>query len=174
MFIFEHEQLKIFHKIIIMHSKYIFAKKIKQINRESFSLIWLMAIHKEQFVVLKWCFLCTSDLNCVYSFVFLHEQVSPPDSSRPKYLNAVCMYCCTGLKSAILCRWCRVEWSGIDLVIGSCYNYDIFAASQCCPERRQVCTNKFLNNLFQTQLFMFSYKRVSRKIKVLVNNSCLI
>ncbi|CAL8116741.1 unnamed protein product [Orchesella dallaii] len=65
-------------------------------------------------------------------------RVSTPDS-HPKFLNAVCMYCCTGLKSALCCRWCRVEWSGIDLVIGSCYNYDIFAATICCTERRQCC-----------------------------------
>lgn len=80
-------------------------------------------------------FICFGFYKFGFSFFI---QVSGNGPSPPKYLNAVCMFCCTGMKSAIVCRCCRGEWSGIDLVLGSCYNYDIFAASQCCPERRQV------------------------------------
>jgi len=50
-------------------------------------------------------------------------------------LNAVCMRCMEGKRSALVCKACRTQWTGASLVIGTMYSYDIFAAVPCCAAR---------------------------------------
>lgn len=54
---------------------------------------------------------------------------------RVQYLSAVCMGCLEGWQSILFCRCCGHRWDGSDLVLGTCYTYDIFAATPCCQER---------------------------------------
>lgn len=59
---------------------------------------------------------------------------------RVQYLNAVCMSCLEGWNTNLRCRYCQNRWNGSDLILGSMYSYDIFAATPCCPERLK-CNN---------------------------------
>jgi headcase protein len=51
------------------------------------------------------------------------------------HLNAICMRCLEGKNATLICRACRIPWSGASLVIGTMYAYDIFAAVPCCAGR---------------------------------------
>ncbi|ESN90839.1 hypothetical protein HELRODRAFT_116498 [Helobdella robusta] len=54
---------------------------------------------------------------------------------QQQYLNAVCIGCMNAKTRKIVCKFCRKEWKGNSLVIGSMYNYDIFGAMSCCSQR---------------------------------------
>ncbi|XP_062511141.1 headcase protein homolog [Corticium candelabrum] len=59
--------------------------------------------------------------------------------SQTQLLAAVCIYCLLGHNS-ITCKACSKTWDGSSHQLGSCYSYDIFAASPCCPARL-ACNN---------------------------------
>lgn len=63
---------------------------------------------------------------------------------RPLYLTCVCMACLDGTSTnrVINCRFCGEIWDGSNLVLGTMYSYDIFAAMPCCAERLK-CNNCF-------------------------------
>jgi len=53
------------------------------------------------------------------------------------YLSAVCMGCLEGWTARLQCRNgnCSKVWDGSQLILGTMYSYDIFAAVPCCPDR---------------------------------------
>lgn len=53
---------------------------------------------------------------------------------RLQFLNAVCLGCLEGRNEA-KCTACKRAWDGRNLVVGSMYTYDIFAAVPCCQKR---------------------------------------
>ncbi|XP_076466581.1 headcase protein homolog [Babylonia areolata] len=53
---------------------------------------------------------------------------------RLQFLNAACLSCLEGHNS-IRCVACKRPWDGCNLVVGSMYTYDIFAATPCCQKR---------------------------------------
>ena len=53
---------------------------------------------------------------------------------RLQFLNAACLACLEG-RNDIKCVACKRPWDGRNLVIGSMYTYDIFAAAPCCQKR---------------------------------------
>ena len=59
---------------------------------------------------------------------------------RPSFLSAVCMACLEGWTSRLQCRNtnCAKVWDGSQLILGTMYSYDIFAAVPCCAERLKV------------------------------------
>jgi len=59
------------------------------------------------------------------------------NTKEKMYLNAVCMGCLEGWNCSLRCRGCQGRWNGSHLILGTMYSYDIFAASSCCPFRRQ-------------------------------------
>lgn len=59
---------------------------------------------------------------------------------RSSFLSAVCMGCLEGWTASLLCRFCLQPWDGSQLILGTMYSYDIFAAVPCCAERLK-CTN---------------------------------
>ena len=59
--------------------------------------------------------------------------------SQSHLLEAVCIYCLLG-HSSITCKTCSKTWDGSSHQLGSCYSYDIFAASPCCSARL-ACNN---------------------------------
>lgn len=59
---------------------------------------------------------------------------------RQLYMNAVCFRCMIGRKRTLQCKFCKKQWSGSTLVIGTMYSYDIFAAMPCCAARL-TCSN---------------------------------
>ncbi|XP_075148896.1 hdc homolog, cell cycle regulator [Haematobia irritans] len=63
---------------------------------------------------------------------------------RSLYLTCVCMRCLDGTSTHrnISCRFCGDKWDGSNLVLGTMYAYDIFAAMPCCAERLK-CNNCF-------------------------------
>ncbi|XP_065371290.1 headcase protein [Calliphora vicina] len=63
---------------------------------------------------------------------------------RSLYLTCVCMRCLDGTSTNrnICCRFCTDKWDGSNLVLGTMYAYDIFAAMPCCAERLK-CNNCF-------------------------------
>ncbi|XP_037944554.1 headcase protein-like [Teleopsis dalmanni] len=63
---------------------------------------------------------------------------------RSLYLTCVCMTCLDGtsMNRVITCRFCNEIWNGSNLVLGTMYAYDIFAAMPCCAERLK-CNNCF-------------------------------
>ncbi|XP_073817183.1 headcase protein-like isoform X1 [Musca autumnalis] len=63
---------------------------------------------------------------------------------RSVYLTCVCMRCLDGTSTHrnISCRFCGEKWDGSNLVLGTMYAYDIFAAMPCCAERLK-CNNCF-------------------------------
>ncbi|XP_069961686.1 headcase protein isoform X1 [Bactrocera oleae] len=63
---------------------------------------------------------------------------------RPLFLTCVCMACLDGTSTnrVINCRFCGEIWDGSNLVLGTMYSYDIFAAMPCCAERLK-CNNCF-------------------------------
>ncbi|XP_058978486.1 headcase protein isoform X2 [Musca domestica] len=63
---------------------------------------------------------------------------------RSVYLTCVCMRCLDGTSTHrnISCRFCAEKWDGSNLVLGTMYAYDIFAAMPCCAERLK-CNNCF-------------------------------
>ena len=69
--------------------------------------------------------------------LFLYLQTLMPDG-RIQYLSAVCMSCLEGWSVNLYCRCCKTKWDGSSLVLGTCYSYDIFAATPCCRERLAV------------------------------------
>ena len=69
------------------------------------------------------------------------------------YLSAVCMGCLEGWSARLQCRntnCCKV-WDGSQLILGTMYSYDIFAAVPCCADRLKV--NIFISEIF----FMTSF-----------------
>jgi len=61
---------------------------------------------------------------------------------RKCYLSAVCMGCLEGWTSRLQCRnqQCLKLWDGSQLILGTMYSYDIFAAVPCCADRLK-CTS---------------------------------
>lgn len=59
---------------------------------------------------------------------------------RSSFLSAVCMGCLEGWTSSLHCRHCLAPWDGSQLILGTMYSYDIFAAVPCCADRLK-CTN---------------------------------
>ena len=59
---------------------------------------------------------------------------------RKSYLSAVCMGCLEGWTSRLQCRnqQCLKLWDGSQLILGTMYSYDIFAAVPCCADRLKV------------------------------------
>ncbi|XP_076445128.1 headcase protein homolog [Babylonia areolata] len=53
---------------------------------------------------------------------------------RLQFLNAACIACLEG-QNIVKCVACKQPWDGRNLVIGSMYTYDIFAAVPCCQKR---------------------------------------
>ncbi|TMW50017.1 hypothetical protein DOY81_004901 [Sarcophaga bullata] len=77
---------------------------------------------------------------------------------RSLYLTCVCMRCLDGTSTnrSICCRFCADKWDGSNLVLGTMYAYDIFAAMPCCAERLK-CNNCFKLLLHpQTRLNYYS------------------
>jgi len=58
---------------------------------------------------------------------------------RTHYLSAVCMGCLEGWNNSLHCRFCLNIWDGSQLILGTMYSYDIFAAVPCCQDRLK-CT----------------------------------
>jgi len=58
------------------------------------------------------------------------------------YLSAVCMGCLEGWTTRLQCRNgnCGKLWDGSQLILGTMYSYDIFAAVPCCADRLK-CTS---------------------------------
>lgn len=56
---------------------------------------------------------------------------------RMSYLSAICMGCLEGWTARLQCRSsaCSKVWDGSQLILGTMYSYDIFAAVPCCAER---------------------------------------
>jgi len=63
---------------------------------------------------------------------------------RFNFLSAVCMGCLEGWNTNLHCRFCVSMWDGSQLILGTMYSYDIFAAVPCCADRLK-CTS--CNNL---------------------------
>jgi len=61
---------------------------------------------------------------------------------RNCYLSAVCMGCLEGWTTRLQCRNtnCLKVWDGSQLILGTMYSYDIFAAFPCCADRLK-CTS---------------------------------
>ncbi|CAG0880744.1 unnamed protein product [Darwinula stevensoni] len=59
---------------------------------------------------------------------------------REQYLSAICMSCLEGWGSRVVCKGCRRPWDGSQLILGSMYSFDVFAANPCCSARLQ-CNN---------------------------------
>jgi len=61
---------------------------------------------------------------------------------RKCFLSAVCMGCLEGWTSRLQCRnqHCLKLWDGSQLILGTMYSYDIFAAVPCCADRLK-CTS---------------------------------
>lgn len=53
---------------------------------------------------------------------------------RLQFLNATCLGCLEG-QTDVKCVACKRHWDGRNLVVGSMYTYDIFAATPCCQKR---------------------------------------
>ncbi|XP_067619733.1 headcase protein [Eurosta solidaginis] len=75
---------------------------------------------------------------------------------RPLFLTCVCMACLDGTSTnrVINCRFCGEIWDGSNLVLGTMYSYDIFAAMPCCSERLK-CNNCFKMLLHPQQRLNF-------------------
>ena len=56
------------------------------------------------------------------------------------FLSAVCMGCLEGWNCRLQCRngQCSKLWDGSQLILGTMYSYDIFAAVPCCADRLKV------------------------------------
>jgi hypothetical protein len=97
------------------------------------------------------CVLCNSSMNIFERYPLIDGTffLSPRQhtksciqvkfDSRMAYLSAVCMGCLEGWTTRIHCRNCSQPWDGSQLILGTMYSYDIFAAIPCCPERLK-CT----------------------------------
>ena len=59
---------------------------------------------------------------------------------RVSFLSAVCMGCLEGWSARLQCRntACAKLWQGDQLILGTMYSYDIFAAVPCCADRLKV------------------------------------
>lgn len=60
---------------------------------------------------------------------------------QQRYLNVVCLGCMNSNTST--CKGCGTPWSGEALVVGTMYNFDIFASTLCCSSRYncQICNH---------------------------------
>ncbi|CAG7838206.1 unnamed protein product [Allacma fusca] len=83
-----------------------------------------------------------------------------PDG-RVQYLSAVCMSCLEGWSVNLYCRCCRSKWDGSSLVLGTCYSYDIFAATPCCRERL-ACISCKSDVIEQRPNFFSEYSQSAR------------
>jgi len=52
---------------------------------------------------------------------------------RPQYLSAVCIACLESKR--LRCLSCGARWRGSELILGTMYSYDVFAATPCCVDR---------------------------------------
>jgi len=66
-----------------------------------------------------------------------HSDVSIEVIRGKQYMNAVCVRCLEEHTYHLESKCCRKRWdsSRLGLVLGTCYTYDIFAATPCCPDR---------------------------------------
>lgn len=97
------------------------------------------------------CVLCNSSMNIFERYPLIDGTffLSPRQHTksciqvkfdgRLAFLSAVCMGCLEGWTMRIHCRNCSQPWDGSQLILGTMYSYDIFAAIPCCPERLK-CT----------------------------------
>lgn len=74
------------------------------------------------------------------------------------YMNAVCFRCMISSRKALQCKFCKKQWSGSTLVIGTMYSYDIFAAMPCCAAR-QTCTGCQRHIIGPKMQFFSDYSR---------------
>jgi len=81
----------------------------------------------------------------VDGLLFLSPDINNPDhpvfvkvDGKPKYIHAVCVQCLEG--DDVECEYCFATWHGGDYQLGTLYNFDVFAAKPCCPER-VACKN---------------------------------
>jgi hypothetical protein len=63
---------------------------------------------------------------------------------KSHYLSAVCMGCLEGWNNSLHCRFCLNIWDGSQLILGTMYSYDIFAAVPCCQDRLKCTECKHL------------------------------
>lgn len=56
-------------------------------------------------------------------------------ATSEKHINAVCMPCLEGWTFDILCKFCFQPWIGSHFILGTMYDFDIFAAQPCCQAR---------------------------------------
>ncbi|OQR68902.1 headcase protein-like [Tropilaelaps mercedesae] len=56
-------------------------------------------------------------------------------AQQTQYLNAVCMKCLDADWQSLRCVSCKTKWIGTNIIIGTLYLYDFFAAQPCCEER---------------------------------------
>ncbi|ESN95126.1 hypothetical protein HELRODRAFT_87114 [Helobdella robusta] len=79
----------------------------------------------------------------------LVDHVTPivEKDSKKFFLNAICVDCLSRQQQQYLlqCCYCNRPWQGSNLIIGSMYSYDIFAAQPCC-QARLLCNNNNNNN----------------------------
>jgi len=66
-----------------------------------------------------------------------HSDFSIETIRGKQYLNAVCVRCLEEYTYRLESKCCGKRWdsSRLGLVLGTCYTYDIFAATPCCPDR---------------------------------------
>jgi hypothetical protein len=100
------------------------------------------------------CVLCNSMMNIFERYplidgtFFLSPRqhtascIQVKSEGRQCYLSSVCMGCLEGWTSRLQCRnpHCLKLWDGSQLILGTMYSYDIFAAVPCCAERLK-CTS---------------------------------
>lgn len=100
------------------------------------------------------CVLCNTQMNIFERYplidgtFFLSPRQHTPScipvkaEGRNCYLSAVCMGCLEGWTTRLQCRNtnCLKLWDGSQLILGTMYSYDIFAAVPCCADRLK-CTS---------------------------------
>lgn len=100
------------------------------------------------------CVLCNTMMNIFERYplidgtFFLSPRQHTPSCIQVKsdgrqcYLSAVCMGCLEGWSTRLQCRnqHCLKLWDGSQLILGTMYSYDIFAAVPCCADRLK-CTS---------------------------------
>ena len=62
-----------------------------------------------------------------------HQQQQQQQHQQQRYLNVVCLACM--YSSTAVCKSCGTAWNGSALVVGTMYNFDVFASMPCCSKR---------------------------------------
>ena len=65
--------------------------------------------------------------------VTLTKKMQQHQNQQQRYLNVVCTDCMNS--SEATCKACHKAWDGSAFIVGTMYNYDIFAAMSCCSSR---------------------------------------